>query len=157
LAILLTDPDSSWLGLVHGLKSIGIPFRITRDVHEALAHQVVLVYPTISGKVPTPDALQALAEFPQRGGTLIGVQVLGGELNQVFGFREAVASRQRYDLQLTSTDPLLAELTDPSERQLRIGVRAVTLGTVPFGKFLSVMLTHDVDFTHYAAYEHSQG
>ena len=43
LAILLTDPDSSWLGLAHGLKSIGIPFRITRDVHEALAHQVVLV------------------------------------------------------------------------------------------------------------------
>ncbi|MCE7979276.1 MAG: hypothetical protein DYH03_19720, partial [Nitrospira sp. NTP1] len=35
LAILLTDPDSSWLGLAHGLKSIGVPFRITRDVHEA--------------------------------------------------------------------------------------------------------------------------
>ncbi|HPV82360.1 MAG TPA: hypothetical protein PK866_04510, partial [Nitrospira sp.] len=27
LAILLTDPNSSWLGLAHGLKSIGIPFR----------------------------------------------------------------------------------------------------------------------------------
>ena len=30
--------------------------------------------------------LQALAEFPKTGGTLIGVQVLGGGLNQVFGF-----------------------------------------------------------------------
>src|SRR3990167_9349358 len=48
LAILLTDPDSSWLGLAHGLKSIGVPFRITRDVREALTHQVVLVYPMIS-------------------------------------------------------------------------------------------------------------
>ncbi|MCW5797066.1 MAG: hypothetical protein KIT40_01080 [Nitrospira sp.] len=254
LAILLTDPDSSWLGLAHGLKSIGVPFRITRDVHEALAHKVVLVYPMISGKVLGPEALQALAEFPKTGGTLIGVQVLGGGLNQVFGFRDAVASRQRYDMTLTSTDPLLADLTDPRERQLRVGIRdkgmdvmgtygyteasaplarfddgtaaitqvvhgrgrayaigldlgflllkgynnrgeelvktfdnefdptldvwlrltksiyrtaqeaAVTLGTVPFGKSLSVMMTHDVDFTQsiknaveYAAYEKSQG
>jgi len=254
VAILLTDPESSWLGLAHGFKSIGIPFRITRNVHEALAHKVVLVYPMISGKVLSPDALQALAEFPKTGGTLIGVQVLGGGLNQVFGFRDAVASRQRYDVTLVQADPLLADLTDPRERQLRVGIRgkgievmgtygytealtplarfddgtaaitqtahgpgrayaigldlgflllkgynnrgeelvktfdnefdptldvwlrliksmyraaqegAVTLGTVPFGKSLSVMLTHDVDFTQsiriavdYAEYEKSQG
>src|SRR5262245_60170896 len=47
LAILLTDPDSAWLGLAHGLKTIGVPFRITRDVETALAHEVVVVYPTI--------------------------------------------------------------------------------------------------------------
>ncbi len=254
LAILLTDPDSSWLGLAHGLKSIGVPFRITRDIREALTHQVVLVYPMISGKVLTPEGLQALGEFPKAGGTLIGVQVLGGGLNEAFGFREALVSRQRYDLHLAESDPLLAELTDPRERHLRVGVRdkgvevmgtygytesvaplarfddgtaaitqktygqgrayaigldlgflllkgynnrgeelvqtydnqfdptldvwlrllksiyrtaqagAVTLGTVPFGKSLSVMLTHDVDFTQsiknavdYAEYEHSQG
>ena len=254
LAILLTDPDSSWLGLAHGLKSIGVPFRITREVNEAVKHQVVLVYPMISGKVLSPEALQALAEFPKAGGTLIGVQVLGGGLNQVFGFREAVASRKRYGVRLEAADPLLAGLTDPSEQQLRVGIRdkgievmgtygytestaplarfddgtaaitqvvhgrgrayaigldlgflllkgynnrgeelvksfdnefdptldvwlrliksmyrtaqegAVTLGTVPFGKSLSVMMTHDVDFTQsiknavdYAEYEKSQG
>lgn len=254
LAILLTDPDSSWLGLAHGLKSIGIPFRITRDVNEALAHKVVLVYPMISGKVLSAEALQALSKFPNTGGTLIGVQVLGGGLNQIFGFREAVASRTRYDVQLEATDPLLAGLTDPREQLLRVGIRdkgievmgtygytestaplarfddgtaavtqvvhgpgrayaigldlgflllkgynnrgeelvktfdnefdptldvwlrliksiyrtaqadGVTLGTVPFGKSLSVMMTHDVDFTQsiknaidYAKYEKSQG
>ncbi len=254
LAILLTDPNSSWLGLAHGLKSIGIPFRITREVREALTHQVVLVYPMISGKVLSPEELRALAEFPKSGGTLIGVQVLGGGMNRVFGFRDTVASRQRYDLRLAGSDPLLAELTDPRERRLRIGIRekglevmgtygytgsatplavfddgtaamtqaihgsgrayaigldlgflllkgynnradelvqtydnqfdptldvwlrllksiyrtaqegAVTVGTVPFGKSLSVMLTHDVDFTRsiknavdYAEYEKSQG
>ncbi len=81
MAIILTDPNSSWLGLAHGLKSIGIPFRITRDVQEALAHKVVLVYPMISGKVLRPEALQALAEYPKTGGTLIGVQGVGGGLN----------------------------------------------------------------------------
>lgn len=254
LAILLTDPDSSWLGLAHGLKSIGIPFIITRDVQEALRHDVILVYPVISGKVLSPEALTRLAEYPRAGGTLIGVQVLGGGLNQMFGFHDAVASRQRYDIRLPSTDPLLASFTEPRERQLRVGVQekglevlgtygytesvtplavfedgtaaitqkaygrgrayaigldlgflllkgynnraeeivqvydnqfdptldiwlrllksiyrsaqdeAVTLGTVPFGKSLSVMLTHDVDFTQsiknavdYAEYEKSQG
>lgn len=254
LAILLTDPDSCWLGLAHGLKSIGVPFLLTRDVNEALTHQVVLVYPMISGKVLSSDELQALAEFPKAGGTLIGVQVLGGGLNGVFGFRDAVVSRQRYDLHLAAADPLVADLSDPRERQLRVGIRdkgidvmgtygytespaplasfddgtaavtqkiygrgrayaigldlgflllkgynnrgeelvrtfdnqfdptldvwlrllksiyrtaqdgAVTLGTVPFGKSLSVMLTHDVDFTQsiknavdYAEYENSQG
>ena len=254
LAILLTDPDSSWLGLAHGLKSIGIPFCITRDVREALTHQVVLVYPMISGKVLLAEELQALADFPQSGGALIGVQVLGGGLNRVFGFRDAVASRERYDLSLATADPLLAQFTDPRERRLRIGIRekgldvmgtygytesasplavfddgtaaitqvlygsgrayaigvdlgflllkgynnrgeelvqtydnqfdptldvwlrllksiyrtaqegAVTVGTVPFGKSLSVMLTHDVDFTQsiknavdYAEYEKNQG
>lgn len=254
LAILLTDPDSCWLGLAHGLKSIGVPFQITRDVDDALTHQVVLVYPMISGKVLSSDALAKLAEFPRSGGTLIGVQVLGGGLNQVFGFHDAVASRQRYDMRLSSTDPLLASFTEPRERQLRVGIRekglemlgtygytesttplalfedgtaaitqkaygrgrtyaigldlgflllkgynnraeeivqtydnqfdptldvwlrllksiyrsaqegAVTLGTVPFGKSLSVMLTHDIDFTQsiknavdYAEYEQSQG
>ncbi|WP_415844928.1 hypothetical protein ACMYUJ_19325 [Stutzerimonas zhaodongensis] len=43
LAILLTDEDSAWLGLAHGLKSIGVPFTITDDVTEATRHHVVLV------------------------------------------------------------------------------------------------------------------
>ncbi|MFZ3015028.1 MAG: hypothetical protein WA045_15105, partial [Nitrospira sp.] len=254
MAILLTDPDSSWLGLAHGLKSIGIPFRITRDVDVALTHRVVLVYPTISGKVLSPESLAKLLAFPPTGGTLIGVQVVGGGLSQLFGFREATASRKRFEMGLASGDPLLAPFTEPHERRLRVGIPskglevmgtygyteavnplitfedgtaavtqrahglgrayaigldlgflllkgynnradelvdaydnqfnpnldvwlrllksiyregqegAVTLGTVPFGKGLSVLLTHDIDFTRsiknavdYADYEQSQG
>lgn len=254
LAILLTDPDSAWLGLAHGLKSIGIPFLITQNVQEAIRHQTVLVYPTISGKVLPPEALRALAAFPRSGGTLIGVQVRGGGLNEVFGFEEAIDSHQRVEITLSQADSLLASLTDPRERRLSVGRRdrpadtmgtvgytknavplalfddgtaamtskayaqgrayaigldlgflllkghnnrgeelvrefnnqfdpaldvwlrvlmqiyrsaqgdAVTIGTVPFGKSLSVLLTHDVDFTQsiknavdYAEYERSQG
>ncbi len=32
LAIFLTDKNSAWLGLVHGLKTIGVPFRITTNI-----------------------------------------------------------------------------------------------------------------------------
>jgi hypothetical protein len=254
LAVLLTDPSSAWLGLAHGLKTMGIPFLITEDYAEAITHKVVLVYPTISGNVLSPEALHALAAFPRSGGTLIGSHVLGGGLNEVFGFREAVASRQRFEVHFKQEAAVVSTFTDPRELTLRLGNRdkksealgsygytqntapvaqyedgtaavthksygeghayaigvdvgflflrghnnrgeelawsfdnrfdptldvwlrllkaiytagepdAVTIGTVPFGKSLSVMLTHDVDFTKsianavtYAEYEKSQG
>jgi hypothetical protein len=254
LAVLLTDPSSAWLGLAHGLKTIGIPFLITDDYAEAMTHNVVLVYPTISGSVLSQEALHALAAFPRRGGTLIGNHVLGGGLNEVFGFRDAVASRQRFEVHFKQETAVASTFTDSRERTVRLGNRdknsealgsygytqntdpvalyedgmaavthksygeghayaigvdvgflllrghnnrgeelawsfdnrfdptldvwlrllkavytagepdAVTLGTVPFGKSLSVMLTHDVDFTKsienavtYAEYEKSQG
>ncbi len=251
LAILLTDPNSPWLGLAHGLKAIGIPFRITTDYHVAIRHRVILVYPMISGRVLSRDALVALAAVPVRGGTLIGVNVLGGGLNEVFGFRDAIPSRTRLEIRFTrdaaGVAPAVAQdglirlgdaaqgrepigtygYTDP--RALALGVyedgsaaityrpiaqghayafgfdpgiymlrgynsragganvnrydagtdtvlrllreiylrgepHAVTLGAVPSGGALSVLLTHDIDYNKsvenslaYAAYERSRG
>lgn len=97
LSILLTDERSAWLGLAHGLKAAGIPFSLTTDYKEALKHKVIWVYPMISGSVLEPAALQALAKVPRNGGTLIGSMVLGGGLQEVFGFAEAVPSRKRFE------------------------------------------------------------
>lgn len=116
LALLLTDPDSAWLGLVHGLQSIGVPFRITQNYREALRHRVVLVYPTISGRVLPAEALQALAKFPAEGGTLIGVNVEGGGLNEVFGFGEAKPARTRREIAFDPAHPLTLPFDDARER-----------------------------------------
>lgn len=118
LALLLTDPDSSWLGLVHGLQSIGVPFCITRDYREALRHRVVLVYPTISGRMLAAEALKALAKFPSKGGTLIGINVEGGGLNEVFGFSEAQPSRTRREIAFDTEHPLASSFNDPRERYI---------------------------------------
>ncbi|MFM7217918.1 MAG: hypothetical protein ACKO1U_07875, partial [Bacteroidota bacterium] len=69
MAILLTDTNSAWLGLVHALKTIGVPFLITDDYRQAIQHKVVLAYPVISGAALSPEALSALAAFPREGGT----------------------------------------------------------------------------------------
>ncbi len=116
MAILLTDPDSAWLGLAHGLKTIGVPFRITTDVNEALKHKVVLVYPTISGRVLNQKSLQALAAFPREGGTLVGFNVAGGGLEPVFGFAETGSDRNRMALSIDTRQAVTAEFTDPRER-----------------------------------------
>jgi hypothetical protein len=129
LAVLLTDPDASWLGLAHGLKSIGVPFLITNDYRRALQHKVIFVYPSISGKVLSAEALQALARFPQHGGTLIGQNVLGGELYKVFGFATAVPSTTNAELHFTSDYPATRPWTEAEERVLRFGMHDPTAPT----------------------------
>jgi len=101
LAILLTDPKSNWLGLAHGFRSAGIPFSIATDYRRATRHRVVLAYPTVSGAKLSSEASEALTRFVASGGVLIGFEVLGGGLERVFGFSQAVPLRARFRLVFT--------------------------------------------------------
>jgi hypothetical protein len=138
MAVLLTDTTASWLGIAHGLKSIGVPFIITTDYRRALQSKVVLVYPIISGAALSPDALQALAAFPRNGGTLIGCQVLGA-LNEVFGFDEPVPSKQHFEIVINrdSLSPITGEFKDKMEKLISIGNKEKfkeTIGTYSYSK-----------------------
>ncbi|HMS82389.1 MAG TPA: hypothetical protein PKD12_01900 [Nitrospira sp.] len=252
LAVLLTEERSNWLGLAHGLKSIGVPFVVTRDYQEALKHRVILVYPMIRGTSFSREAIRALAAIPRNGGTLIATQVLGGGLEEVFGYSDVTVALHNREIRWNRAHPLMERMTDPAEwvtklngkeenavgtysygqargvlgsypdgsvamtakdydrghayaigidlgalllkgynnrtdgfttsfdnrfdptldvwlrvlkRMYQMGEpNAVTIGTVPFGKRLSVMFTHDVDFTEsmanavtYAEFERSKG
>ena len=135
LAILLTEGGSAWLGLAHGLKSIGVPFTVTEDYRKALKHKVVLVYPIISGKVLDAAALKAIAAFPRSGGTLIAAHVLGGGLNEVFGFEEAVASKAHFEMHIHRDHMEMAAFRDPRELRVPLGKRgdgAVRMGTYSY-------------------------
>jgi len=48
LAVYITDENSNWIGITHGLKTIGVPFVLTTDPERALQHDVIFVYPMIS-------------------------------------------------------------------------------------------------------------
>ncbi len=123
LAVLLTDTASGWLGLAHGLEAIGVPFTITRDWAEAVRHRVVLVYPEVSGGSLPPEGVRALVTLAHTGGTLVADNVLGGGLSEVFGFRDAVPSRSRFEVHFGGTE-LTAAFTDSLERVVRLGDRA---------------------------------
>ena len=120
LAVLLTDPDSPWLGLAHGLKTIGVPFRITRDYREAIKHKAVLVYPNISGAALEVAAIQALAVFARERGTLIGSHVLGGGMNELFGFDEAIPAKHTR-VKFDTGQAMTSMFTDPKESTIVIG------------------------------------
>jgi peptidoglycan/xylan/chitin deacetylase (PgdA/CDA1 family) len=121
LAILLTDTDSAWLGLAHGLRSIGVPFVLTTNTAQALTHRVVFAYPQLSGAVLTAPELRALAAHPRTGGTLIAANVLGGGLENTFGFEHAIASQRHYEVGFSAQHPLTAGFTHPRERVFRVG------------------------------------
>jgi peptidoglycan/xylan/chitin deacetylase (PgdA/CDA1 family) len=125
LAVLLTDEHAPWLGLAHGLKSIGVPFVITDDYAEALRHRVILVFPMISGGVLSLEALRALATVPRNGGVLIGIDVLGG-VQDVFGVDEARPSRQRFEVRFDPDAARRFGLIDPRELVLSLGNRDKT-------------------------------
>lgn len=120
LAVLLTDTNSAWLGLAHGLRTIGLPFVLTTNTAQALTHRVVFAYPRLSGAVLTAPELRALAAHPRTGGTLIAANVLGGGLESIFGFAQAIPSRQHYEIGFPAQHPLTVGFTHPRERVFRV-------------------------------------
>ena len=131
LAILLTDENSAWLGLVHGLKTIGVPFRITTDVDEALKHKLVLIYPMVSGKVLDSKQIKKIADYARTGGNIIGVNVLGGGLQSIFGFKSVKPSRDHYQLELLSNHAVTQPLADNDLRTIRLSTQQ--LNDLSFG------------------------
>lgn len=133
LAVLVTDPSSDWLGLAHGLKSAGIPFRMTKDYREALRHKAILAYPMISGGTVSSEAVAALSQHVQSGGTLVAVQPLANSMKSLFGFTEAIPSRQQKSLAFQK-GALSWSLDDTREASLTINgsTPEVVLGTYSF-------------------------
>ena len=140
LAILLTDKNSAWLGLVHGLKTIGVPFRITTNVDEALKHKLVLIYPVVSGKVLGPNQIKKIADYVRTGGNLIGVNVLGG-LQSLFGFKSVKSSRDHYQLELQNRHPVTQHLVDKDLRTIRLSTQQ--LNDLSFGTYSYMSPKHE--------------
>ncbi|HEY1041019.1 MAG TPA: polysaccharide deacetylase family protein [Bacteroidia bacterium] len=147
IGILLTDTNSSWLGLVHAFKSFGIPFKIHTNTESALQHEMVIVYPFISGKVCKEDDLKLLDKFLQNKGTLVGINVLGG-LNESFGFMDAIPSRKNFFVNINDNESSFTkEFTDDKEKQICLGNNKMfkeTIGTHSYSKPLTKpLLTYE--------------
>ncbi len=95
LAVLVTDVDSDWIGMVRALKARGIPATFTRDVGEATKHHAVIAYPLISGKALKGEDIRALAAFVRGGGGLMTFDLAGGGLEPLFGISGQVPDRGR--------------------------------------------------------------
>jgi hypothetical protein len=121
LAILLTDANSEWLSLAHGLKSIGVPFTITQDYHEALQHKVVFIYPDLSSKDLSSQRLLALTNFLKNGGILITQNAQASDLGPVFGFKRAEAPTYNSELTFNNIAPITNDFTEPEEKTIDIG------------------------------------
>jgi len=128
LCIFLLDTTSTtWLGIANGLNSIAVPFSITNDVHEALKHKIVLLYPPVVSKDLNLDLFQQLRDFPKNGGVLIGFNLAAPSMGPVFGFKGTRFSASREKIQF---DPQAGQLvsfcTTYREHEIYIGNFKVT-------------------------------
>lgn len=121
LAVFLTETDSNWLSLARGLKTIGVPFRITEDLGSAINHDTVMVYPQITGLNLTPSELSSLRQYVSDGGTLLGTNVLGGGLADMFGFEGISESKSRYLLNFETGFAETAEFQKKGLSRIKIG------------------------------------
>ncbi|MBA3980111.1 MAG: hypothetical protein C0462_05850 [Alcanivorax sp.] len=103
IGLYVRDPASSWLGLAHGLNSLGVPFRVVTRLEEALQHRVVMIYPSLTGANTTPDMLASLMAHVETGGTLVGFSVVGGGARTLFGYGESREHGQRRSLALQTS------------------------------------------------------
>lgn len=122
LAVLLTDPNSAWMGVQQALETMGIPYILTDDVAQATQHRVVLVYPIISGKFLNRDQQEGLRRHVSDGGCLLATQVLGADLKDLFGFTQVEETREHYEVNFDPANTAIPTwLTHERERTVRLG------------------------------------
>jgi len=120
MAVLLTDDNSFWLELAHGLKSMGIPFLITKDYREALKHKMVFIYPTSNGL--SAKEKKAIADFPKKGGTLLVQGYIPFPLTTIFGIKSTKTFGQNKPSHLIfTTMPSTESLTEEEHKKINIG------------------------------------
>ena len=132
LGVWVHDPRSDWLGLAHGLKAMGTPFRVVRSVEEAVRHPAVLVYPSLAD-VGGAD-LAALDHYLAGGGTVVAHldatatgAIIGGT---AFATRPAPGDARRLVFQ-PGAGPHRQFLADNAERAIPL---ARTAGDVVAGQ-----------------------
>ena len=122
LCVYLRDTNSFWLGLVHGLISHSIPFRVTTNIDEAILHKVILAYPGLTSQKMDLGSFKKLRDFVKNGGTLIGFNLFSPSLWELFGIGGAEVNSKRDRIHIHSEiSPLVDFAKDPLERTIRIG------------------------------------
>lgn len=91
-----------------------------------------MVYPVISGKTMTAQALSALVEFTRQGGTLVATHVLGGGVNSPFGFSEAVSSTTHTQLRFGSENAFIRRYFDNADLNIPNGSTLQPSGTYSY-------------------------
>jgi hypothetical protein len=122
VAVYWAAQDQSTLEIEHSLAGMGIPFFITRDLNQALRHNLVVLYPTVDGRTFTNAQLGQITRFVQNGGSLVAMNVFAGGLKPVFGFSDYVPSQSRYKVDFArNADPALRYINRPEELETRLG------------------------------------
>ena len=166
VAIFLTTPDQDAESPVRCLKAMGIPFFVTRDLHAALNHKLLLLYPEVDGTTFDAAQAQSITDFVVRGGVVFAQDVFWGGFKPLFGFDEVIPLRTRHKIIFDAqspdaADPVFHYLNRPAEKEVPLGSAAIqeviwtngykTAAAHVLGRFedgSAAVLRHDVGRGH---------
>jgi hypothetical protein len=135
VAILLTKPDQGAESAVRCLQEMGIPFFVTRDLHTALRHKLLVFYPEVDGTTFDATQAQTVTDFVTQGGVVFAQDVLWGGFKPLFGFDDVIPLRTRHKIvfdapaldiaNAVTADPMLSYLNRPEEKEVPLGSPAI--------------------------------
>lgn len=167
VAILLTKSGQEAESPVRCLKAMGIPFFVTRDLHTALGHKLLLLYPEVDATTFDATQAKAITEFVMHGGVVFAQDVFWGGFRPLFGFDAVVPLRTRHTIIFDAknpeaSDPVFHYLNRAEEKEVPLGSAAIkevvwtngyqiTTGAKVLGRFedgSAAMVRHDVGRGH---------
>ena len=135
VAILLTKSDQDAESAVRCLQEMGIPFFVTRDLHAALRHKLIVMYPEVDATSFDAAQAQTITDFVTRGGVVFAPNVFWGGFKPVFGFDDSIPLRTRHKIVFDAAaldtanpltaDPILRYLNRPEEKEVPLGSPAI--------------------------------
>jgi len=167
VAILLTKPDENGETAARCLQTMGIPFFVTRNLHTAVRHNLVLLYPEVDGDTFDTAQAKVITDFVSQGGVLFAQDVFWGGFKPLFGFDDVSPLRTRHKIVFdttdsAATDPVFRYLNRPAEKEVPVGSSSIAeviwtngykaaAGTRTLARFedgSAAVLRHDVGIGH---------
>jgi hypothetical protein len=109
---------------------MGVPFFVTRDLHTALRHKLLMLYPEVDGDTFNATQAKDITDFVARGGIVFAQNVLWGGFKPLFGFDDVIALRTRHKIIFDAknpdkTDPVFRYLNRAAEKEVPLGSPAI--------------------------------
>ncbi len=127
VAVYWSKPGEDILGLVHALHEMGIPFFVTRNLHTALRHRLLIIEPTVDATTFNNVQIEQLSAHVREGGSIFATNVFADALKFIFGFRSFQPSRHHYRVNFASgAHHILHYLNRPEEQEISLGNRQLS-------------------------------
>jgi peptidoglycan/xylan/chitin deacetylase (PgdA/CDA1 family) len=129
--------------LRNSLDLMGIPYRATLEIEEAVRRPLVMIGGLMLNTQLTPPQRELLYHYVERGGILLATQVQGNQFYPLFGLAKATPSRTNFRVRFTSTDdPSLRYLNRPAEKTISLGDPNLYSETVWSTEYVPYATTH---------------
>jgi hypothetical protein len=117
------EQSTSTTGLSQALDIMGIPYKKTEDVNEAIQFKIIYTSSYIGIGTLTPLEKKSITDYISSGGVIVSTNVSDTDLYTLFGITGEVKLNTRYSLiwQINVVEPTLKYIDDPKEETVSLG------------------------------------